>query len=82
MKEIGIVRKLDSLGRIVVPVEMRKKLNIELHDSLEIYSEGDAIVLKKYEEQCVFCGRTDEVSRYKGKLICSACLKELSQNSL
>ena len=78
MKEIGIVRKLDSLGRIVVPSEMRRKLNIELHDPLEIYADGETIVLRKYEEQCVLCGSTGDLTRFRGKCVCRKCMEELT----
>ena len=55
MKSTGIVRKLDELGRIVIPKEIRNKLNIEQKDSIEIYTDGNSIVLKKFESNCIFC---------------------------
>ncbi len=77
MKSTGIVRKVDELGRIVLPIELRRNLNIEERDSLEIFVEGDNIVLKKYEESCVFCGGTENVYIYMGKNVCGKCIDEL-----
>ena len=77
MKSTGIVRKVDELGRIVLPVELRRTLNIAEKDALEIYVDDDRIILKKYEPTCVFCGNSKEVISFKGKNICPACLSEL-----
>ena len=56
MKSVGIVRKVDELGRIVIPVELRRKFGIDIKDSMEIYTEDNCIILKKYEPSCIFCG--------------------------
>lgn len=77
MKSIGIVRKMDNLGRIVIPMELRKTMNIVEGDGLEIFIEGETIILKKYEPACIFCGEANEVIRFKGKNICKHCLEEL-----
>ena len=77
MKSTGIVRKVDELGRIVLPIELRRTMNIEVKDALEIYVDGDQIVLKKYEPSCIFCGNAKDVIHYKGKNVCSACAHEL-----
>lgn len=77
MKATGIVRKVDELGRVVLPVELRRTLNIEEKDSLEIFVDDETIVLKKYEPACIFCGNAKDVSMYKGKNICPECMKEL-----
>ena len=77
MKSTGIVRKVDELGRIVLPIEMRRTLDIEEKDSLEIYVEGDSIILKKYRAACVFCGSTKDVTGFEGKSICAACAAKL-----
>lgn len=74
----GIVRKVDFLGRIVLPMELRKTLEISEKDSLEIYIEGENIFLKKYQRTCIFCGEAKDVVEFKDKNICPACLKELS----
>lgn len=79
MKETGIVRKVDELGRIVLPIELRRTLDIAEKDALEIYVDGDAIMLKKYAPSCVFCGDTKSVTRYKDKNICKNCLQALKQ---
>lgn len=79
MKSTGIVRKVDELGRIVIPKELRRTLNIEEGDGLEIYTEGEQIILKKYEPCCIFCGEAKEVINFKGKNICRICLKELGK---
>ena len=75
MKSTGIVRKVDELGRIVLPIELRRTLNIAEKDSLEIYVEDDTIILRKFETRCVFCGNTKKVVEYKGKNICPDCIR-------
>ncbi len=77
MKSTGIVRKVDELGRIVLPIELRRTLNIDIKDSLEIYVDNNTIVLKKYEPTCLFCGESNEVVNYKDKNVCKKCLEEL-----
>lgn len=79
MKATGIVRKVDELGRIVLPIELRRTLNIEIKDPLEIYVDGESILLKKYQPACVFCGSSDDVIQIKGKNICANCIKELQE---
>jgi transcriptional pleiotropic regulator of transition state genes len=79
MKSTGIVRKIDGLGRIVLPMELRKTLNIDVKDPLEIYVDGEQIILKKYQPDCLFCGSANDVKNYKGKNICSKCIKELKE---
>lgn len=77
MKSTGVVRKVDELGRIVIPVELRRTLNIDVKDALEIYVDGDQVILKKYEPACIFCGDARDVVNYKSKNICKNCLNEL-----
>lgn len=77
MKATGIVRAVDDLGRIVIPKELRRTLDIAERDCLEIFVEGEQIILKKYEPSCVFCGQVRDVFNYKGKNICHSCIKEL-----
>ena len=79
MKSTGIVRRVDELGRIVLPIELRRTLNIAEKDSLEIYVDGASIILKKYEPTCIFCGDSKNVTNYKGKNICAGCVKELKK---
>lgn len=77
MKSTGIVRKVDELGRIVLPIELRRTLEIAERDSLEIYVEGSTIILKKYEPACIFCNDAKDVVNYKGRNICRTCLDEM-----
>ncbi|MDR3592666.1 MAG: AbrB/MazE/SpoVT family DNA-binding domain-containing protein [Negativicutes bacterium] len=79
MKSTGIVRKTDELGRIVLPIELRRTLDIEYKDGLEIFIEEDRIILKKYQPACVFCGNAEGVKGFKGKFMCSQCSDLLSQ---
>ena len=77
MKSTGIVRKVDELGRIVLPMELRKTLEIAEKDAMEIYVEGELIILKKYAPSCIFCGQAKDVKTFKGKNICPECLENL-----
>ncbi len=77
VKSTGIVRKVDELGRVVIPIELRRTLQIEQKDALEIYVDGERIVLKKYEPACVFCGDTANVLHFRGKNVCRNCLQEM-----
>ena len=79
MKSTGIVRKVDELGSIVLPSELRKSLGIEVKDSLEIYTSGDSVILKKYLPACVFCGEANDIITFKGKNICKNCLRQVSK---
>ena len=79
VKSTGIVRRVDDLGRIVLPMELRKILDIEPRDSLEIFMEGDNVVLRKYEPQCIFCGQAGDTESFKMKNVCKNCVKEISQ---
>ena len=81
MKALGIVRKVDILGRIVIPKELRDALDIEDKDPLEIFVEDDRIILKKYNPSCIFCGSTTDVVLYKEKLICEECIKSISSRN-
>lgn len=78
MKSTGIVRPVDGLGRIVLPIELRKTLDIKKDDSVEIFVDGSNIVLRKYESTCVFCKSVEDVKNFKGKNVCPKCAKELS----
>ena len=79
MISTGIVRKVDELGRIVLPIELRRTLDIDERDALEIYVDGNSVILRKYQPSCVFCDDADDVISYKGKNICRKCLTELEQ---
>lgn len=77
MKSTGIVRNVDELGRIVVPKEMRKMMNIDKSDPVEIYVEGNKIILTKYQPACSICDGEGEMVSFKGKRICRACIEEI-----
>ena len=79
MKATGIVRKFDNLGRIVVPIELRRTLGIESMDPVEIYTEDDGIVLEKYKERCIFCDEVEDVREVLGKNVCKRCLDEMKK---
>ena len=78
MKSTGMIRRVDELGRVVIPKEIRNKLDIQEKDPLEIYVQEDCIILKKYESNCIFCGNTKDLVEYREKLICKKCLKDLT----
>jgi len=77
MKSTGVVRKVDELGRIVIPVEIRRIQNIEVKDPLEIYVDGEKIILVKHDIKCVFCSDTEDLIDYIGKKICPKCFEEI-----
>lgn len=77
MKSVGIVRKIDELGRIVLPIELRRTLDLKEKDSVEITAEGESIVLRKYQPNCIFCENSKNLIEYKGKLVCSRCVASL-----
>lgn len=79
MRSTGIVRKVDELGRIVLPIELRRTLDIAERDSLEIYVDGSSIMLRKYQPACIFCGDAAGVTNFKGKNVCPNCIKELRE---
>lgn len=79
MKSTGIVRRIDELGRIVLPIELRRTLDIDIKDSLEIYVDNNSIILKKYAPACIFCGEVDNIINFKGKNVCKNCIKELNK---
>ena len=79
MESTGIVRKVDELGRVVLPIELRRTFDIAEKDALEIFVEGSTIILKKYQPACIFCGDAKDVNKYKGKNICPACMAELKK---
>ncbi len=77
MKSTGIVRKVDELGRIVLPIEMRRTLDIEEKDALEIYVEGESVILRKYQASCVFCDSVKDIIGFKGRNVCTDCINKL-----
>ena len=81
MKSTGVVRRVDELGRIVLPIEIRKILDIKQKDAVEIFTDNDRIVLQKYQPACVFCNNTEDVIYFSGKRICAECLKILKEQA-
>lgn len=79
MKSTGIVRNVDELGRIVIPKEMRKKMDIASSDPIEIYVEDDKIILQKYKNACTFCGSSESLTAFKGRCVCAECIKEIKE---
>ena len=79
MKDTGIVRRVDELGRIVLPIELRRTLDIGERDPLEIFTEGERIVLRKYAPTCIFCGGDESLTLFRGKAVCRGCLGELGK---
>ena len=77
MKSTGIVRRVDELGRVVIPIEIRNQFNIIEKDPIEIYVDGSSIVLKKFEPNCIFCGNTENLYNFNDKLICDKCSKKI-----
>ena len=78
MKATGIIRRVDELGRVVIPIEISNQFNIVEKDPIEIYVDDSSIILKKFEPNCVFCGSTENLVEYKDKLVCKKCSKELN----
>jgi len=79
MKATGIVRKVDDLGRVVLPIELRRTLGIDIKDPLEIYVDGAQVILKKYEPTCIFCGEGKDIKSFDGKNICPSCIKKIKR---
>lgn len=77
MKSTGIIRRVDELGRVVIPIEIRNQFNIIEKDPIEIYVDGSSIILKKFEPNCIFCGNTQDLLSYNDKLICSECANKI-----
>ena len=80
MKATGIVRNIDELGRIVIPKEMRTKMDMKSGDAVEIFVDSDKIILSKYAPSCLFCGSGADVVEFKGKRVCRTCVVELCGN--
>ena len=81
MKSTGVVRQLDNLGRVVLPIELRRTMGIGVKDLLEVYVDGEDIILRKYQPACLFCGSMENVTEYRGKNICRNCMNELRKGN-
>ena len=78
MKSTGMIRRMDELGRIVLPAEIRQMMDIHVKDQIEIFTEGDKIVLRKYYPACIFCGKTEQLFYFRDKRICASCVAEVT----
>lgn len=78
LKPAGVVRKVDQLGRIVLPKSLRKRYQMNEGDPVEILVQGDHIILERYRPRCVFCGSIDDVREFKERYLCSACITEMN----
>ena len=79
MKSTGIVRKVDELGRIVLPIELRRTLGIEEKDRIEIFVDGESIILRKYQPACIFCDNAKDIINYNGKNMCPDCIRAMNE---
>lgn len=78
IKSTGIVRRMDELGRVVIPMELRNQFKIVEKDPIEIFVDGSSIILRKFEQNCIFCGNTKNLIEYNNKLICTKCTEKIS----
>lgn len=79
MKATGVIRKIDELGRVVIPVEFRRQMELNCQDEVEIYADANGdIILKKHSSACVFCGKGDHIKEYKNKNVCAHCINSIS----
>ena len=79
MKSTGIVRKLDNLGRIVLPIELRNVLNIQEKDAVEIFTDDERIILQKYQPSCIFCNNADDIVYFNGRRVCKSCIEKIKE---
>lgn len=79
MRTTGIVRRLDDLGRVVLPIELRRALDWQERDRIEIFTEEHQIILKKFEPNCCFCGGRKELKEFRGRLVCAKCIAKMSE---
>ena len=79
MKSTGIVRRVDELGRVVIPMEMRRTMRIKDLDPIEFFTEGDKIILRKYSPGCIFCDNVDNLHTFNGKPVCATCISKIKE---
>lgn len=79
IKSTGIIRKVDELGRVVIPMELRNKLHIAEKDPIEVFVDGSSIILRKYMPNCIFCGSSKNLVEYNNKLICNKCINKINE---
>ena len=81
MKTTGMTRPVDQLGRVVIPKEIRNELNVAEGDRLEIWMDGDTVLMRKYEPHCVFCEETEDLIEFEGRLICKKCASKIAKEA-
>lgn len=81
MKATGIVRRIDDLGRLVLPIELRRVMGIKEQDPVEVYVDDETIVVQKYVPTCLFCNSSKDIQVYKGRNICKECIEEMSSEA-
>lgn len=79
MKSTGIIRKVDELGRIVLPIELRRTLDLAERDEMEIYLDNDRIILQKFEPSCIFCSSARKLVSFRGKNVCQECIRDMNK---
>jgi transcriptional pleiotropic regulator of transition state genes len=79
MADTGIVRRVDDLGRIVIPMELRRTLGINVKDPISISTEGDRIILQKHRDACAICGSEEHTLEVKGRAVCEHCVEEIKE---
>lgn len=79
MKNTGVCKTVDDLGRIVLPKEIRKSLGFDIRSSVELYVEGDSLIIKKAKSNCVFCSSNDNLVEFNGKMVCQDCINNLKK---
>ncbi|MCM1226062.1 MAG: AbrB/MazE/SpoVT family DNA-binding domain-containing protein [Clostridium sp.] len=79
MKNTGVCKTIDDLGRIVLPKEIRKNLGFDIRSSVELYVEDDRLIIKKAEESCIFCGSSDDLTEFKEKNVCQKCINTMKR---
>ena len=77
----GVVRKIDPLGRLVIPIEVRRELGWQENEPVEILVEGKQVTVKKYEASCIMCGRIDDIKKIKGKNLCNNCITDIKETT-
>ena len=79
MKSTGMIRRVDELGRIVLPIEIRRIMGISERDALVISMNENEIVMRKHEPICLFCGNNRNLKEFRGKIVCSECIREMNK---
>lgn len=79
MKNTGVCKTIDDLGRIVLPKEIRKSLGFDIRSSVELYVEDDSLIIKKAKESCIFCGSSDDLTEFKEKNVCQKCINTMNR---